>query len=147
MYLYMKIDRVDIGKGLMKIKRAELIRGLKVVGVSGVNNLKKSDLVNKMMDEMEKGKFKQYEADKTILVIREALGLSTHGNLKSRTAGIRKSKKDDAKSASQLANESLSLMKDAMRMEKRKPKLSKDFIKKIKKELELFENEINKITN
>ena len=92
----MKIDRVDIGKGLMKIKRAELIRGLKVVGVSGVNNLKKSDLVNKMMDEMEKGKFKQYEADKTILLIREALGLSTHGNLKSRTAGIRKSKKDEA---------------------------------------------------
>jgi len=143
----MKIDREKVAGDLKKSKKADLIKSLRAVGITGVSGLNKTKLINKTMDAMEDGKFDNYDADKVILEIREALGLSTHGNVKSRTQGLRKSKVDDAKSAKQLASESLALVKEALAMTNRKPKLRKQFINRMKKELDDFEIEIKEITS
>ena len=76
--------------------------------------------------------------------MREALGLSTHGNIKNRTQGIRKSKKDDAKSPKALADEALALVKEALAM-KGKPKLKKQLLARMMKEMDKFEEEIESI--
>lgn len=143
----MKIDREKVAGDLKKSKKADLIKSLRAVGITGVSGLNKTKLINKTMDAMEDGKFDNYDADKVILEIREALGLSTHGNVKSRTQGLRKSKVDDAKSAKQLASESLALVKEALAMTNRKPKLRKQFINRMKKELDDFEIEIKEMTS
>jgi hypothetical protein len=142
----MKIDREKVAGNLKKAKKADLIKSLRAVGITGVSGLNKTKLINKTMDAMEEGKFDNYDADKVILEIREALGLSTHGNVKNRTQGLRKSKVDDAKSAKQLASESLALVKEALAMTNRKPKLRKQFINRMKKELDDFEIEIKEMT-
>ena len=86
---------------------------------------------------------REYEAEKAIKVMREALGLSTHGNIKNRTQGIRKSKKDDAKSPKALADEALALVKEALAM-KGKPKLKKQLLARMMKEMDKFEEEMAK---
>jgi len=143
----MKINREKVAGDLKKAKKADLIKSLRAVGITGVSGLNKTKLINKTMDAMEEGKFDNYDADKVILEIREALGLSTHGNVKNRTQGLRKSKVDDAKSAKQLASESLALVKEALAMTNRKPKLRKQFINRMKKELDDFEIEIKEMTS
>jgi len=139
-------DREKAEKDLMKLPKKTLIDGLKVVKFKGISaKLNKKELVKRMLDGMEEGYFKHYEEEKTIKLIREALGLSTHGNIKDRTQGLRKSKIDDSKTPKQLASESLALVKQALAMTDRKPKLKKQFISRIRKELDDFEEELKNL--
>ena len=70
----------------------------------------------------------------------------SNGNLKSRTAGLRKSKVDDAKTAKQIATEAMASIREAMSI-KSKPKLKKQFLTRMKKEMETFEKELDAISS
>tara|TARA_R110000822_G_scaffold48224_3_gene127290 strand:- start:2403 stop:2702 length:300 start_codon:yes stop_codon:yes gene_type:complete len=74
------------------------------------------------------------------------MGLSTSGNLKSRTAGLRKSKAEDAKSAKQIAQEAMVSVRAALKV-KGKPKLKKQFLARMKKEMDDFEKELMAISS
>ena len=97
------------------------------------------------MEAGKKIRLAEYDAEAAILKVREALGLSTSGNLKSRTQGLRKSKIDDAKTPKQIASEAMVAMRQALRI-KDKPKLKKQFLAKMKKEMADFEKELDKIS-
>ncbi len=127
---------------LTKEKLKDILRVMKIKGVSTFN---KTKLVKKIMDEQDKGNMANYEANQTIAEIRKALGL-TNNPLASRTKGVRKTKVDDAKEAKAFADEALGLVRKAMKTIGRKPKLSKQFKQRILKEIEDFEDEIDKIT-
>ena len=124
---------------LMKLSREDLKRAAKILKLKGYGNKNKRELAISIMDAGEKVSFAEYDAEGAILNVREALGLSTSGNLKSRTAGLRKSKIDDAKSPKELAAEAMRAVAAALSATNRKPKLNKQFKMKIKKELDDFE--------
>jgi len=132
---------------LETLSRTDLKRAAKVLKIKGFGNKNKTELIADIMEAGKKVSDAQYDAEEAILQIREALGLSTSGNIKSRIKGIRKSKKDDEKSPKQLAKEALALMREATGSRLRtQPKLKKQFIMRMKKELEEFEKEIEEIT-
>jgi len=132
---------------LETLSRNDLKRAAKVLKIKGFGNKNKTELIVDIMEAGKKVSDAQYDAEEAILQIREALGLSTSGNIKSRIKGIRKSKKDDEKSPKQLAKEALALMREATGSRLRtQPKLKKQFIMRMKKELEEFEKEIEEIT-
>ncbi len=132
---------------LETLSRNDLKRAAKVLKIKGFGNKNKTELIADIMEAGKKVSDPQYDAEEAILQIREALGLSTSGNIKSRTKGLRKSKKDDEKSPKQLAREALALMREATGSRLRtQPKLKKQFIMRMKKELEEFEKEIEEIT-
>lgn len=127
------------------LKRTELQDVLKAIKYKGsIANKNKTQLIAIIMDEEDKGNMKQFEAHDAIMKMRQALGLSTHRNVKSRTQGLRKSKAEDAKSAKQQASEALALIKQAQNF---KPKLKKQFLERMKKEVNEMEKDIDKITS
>jgi len=130
---------------LMKLSREDLKRSAKILKLKGYGNKSKRELAISIMDAGEKVRLAEYNAEGVILTIREALGLSTSGNLKSRTAGLRKSKIDDAKSPKVLAQEALVAVRAAMAASNRSPKLSKQFKTRIANELEKFEKDLKKL--
>ena len=130
---------------LETLSREELKRAAKILKLKGYGNMNKTQLISVIMEAGKKIRLAEYDAEAAILKVREALGLSTSGNLKSRTAGLRKSKIEDAKSAKQIASEAMSAMREALKI-KGSPKLKKQFLAKMKKEMEDFEKELDKIS-
>ena len=127
---------------LKKTELQDVLRAIKYKG--NIANKNKTQLIAIIMDEEDKGNMKQFHAHDAILKMRQALGLSTHRNVKSRTQGLRKSKAEDAKSAKQQASEALALVKQAASF---KPKLKKQFLERLKNEMEKMEKDIDKITS
>jgi hypothetical protein len=132
---------------LMALSREDLKKAAKVLKLAGYGNKNKTQLVNMIMEASREVSKAQYEAEGAILKVREALGLSTHGKVKSRTQGIRKSFKDEAKSPKELASEALAAMRKAMAMAEGKPKLKRQFVARMKKEMDDFEKEVEEITS
>ena len=130
---------------LETLSREDLKRAAKILKLKGYGNKNKTELISAIMEAGKSIRKAEYDAEAAILKVREALGLSTSGNLKSRTAGLRKSKIEDAKSAKQIASEAMVAMRQALRI-KDKPKLKKQFLAKMKKEMLEFEKELEKIT-
>ena len=131
---------------LETLSREDLKRAAKILKLKGYGNKNKTELISAIMEAGKSIRKAEYDAESAILKVREALGLSTSGNLKSRTAGLRKSKIEDAKSAKQIASEAMASMRQALRI-KDKPKLKKQFLAKMKKEMADFEKELDKITS
>ena len=133
-------------ENMMKLSREELKRAAKVMRLKGYGNANKEGLVDLIMRQAEKISKAEYDAEGAILLIRETMGLSTSGNLKSRTAGLRKSKAEDAKSAKQIAQEAMVSVRAALKV-KGKPKLKKQFLARMKKEMDDFEKELMAISS
>ena len=131
---------------MMNLSREELKRAAKIMKLKGYGNANKEGLVDLIMRQAAIISRAEYDAESAILLIREAMGLSTSGNLKSRTAGIRQSKVENAKSAKQLANEAMVSVRAALKV-KGKPKLKKQFLARMKKEMDEFEKELMTITS
>ena len=130
---------------LEALSRNDLLRAAKILKLKGFSNKNKKELTALIMDAGKNIRKAEYDAEAAILKVREALGLSTSGNLKSRTAGLRKSKVDDAKSPKQIAAEAMASIREAMRI-KEKPKLKKQFLARMKAEMEAFEKELDAIS-
>jgi len=124
---------------LETLSREDLKRAAKILKLKGFGNKNKTELISAIMEAGKKISSAEYNAEAAILKVREAMGLSTSGNLKSRTAGLRKSKIDDKKSPKELAAEAMRAVAAALSATNRKPKLNKQFKMKIKKELDDFE--------
>ena len=124
---------------LKKMTKKQLSDILRLVKVSGFSVKTKPQLVVMVMDADKAGKLKYIEEEKVIREIRTALGL-TNDPRASRTKGIRKSFKDDAKSPTQLADEALSMMRRIQ--EKGKPRMRKKFKADVDKMMSDFEKRI-----
>lgn len=131
---------------LETLSREDLKRAAKVLKLKGYGNKNKTELIALIMEAGKEVSKAQYDAESAILKVREALGLSTSGNIKSRTQGLRKSKKEDAKTPKQIASEAMSAMREALAI-KDKPKLKRQFVARMKKEMADFEKELDKITS
>ena len=131
---------------LETLSREDLKRAAKILKLKGFSNKNKKELTALIMEAGKDIRKAEYDAESAILKVREALGLSTSGNLKSRTAGLRKSKVDDAKTAKQIATEAMASIREAMSI-KSKPKLKKQFLTRMKKEMETFEKELDAISS
>ncbi len=131
---------------LETLSRDELKRAAKILKLKGYGNKNKTELIADIMEAGKSIRKSEYDAEAAILKVREALGLSTSGNIKSRTQGLRKSKKEDAKTPKQIASEAMTAMRQALAI-KDKPKLKRQFLAKMKKEMADFEKELNKITS
>lgn len=129
---------------LATLSREELKRGAKVLKLKGYTNKNKTQLVDMIASELPKVRKAQYDAESAILTIREALKLSTSGNIKDRTKGIRKSKKEASKPAQQQAAEALREVRKAMSY---KPKTTRKFKSKMEKDMEKFERDVTNITS
>ena len=133
---------------LETLSRDELKRAAKVLKLKGYGNKNKTELISSIMEAGKEVSASEYDAESAILKVREALGLSTHGRIKSRTQGLRKSKKDDAKSPKRLASEAMAAMREATGSRLRtQPKLKKQFLAKMRKEMDDFEKEVEAITS
>ena len=130
---------------LETLSREDLKRAAKVLKIKGYGNKNKTELIALVMEAGKNIRKAEYDAESAILKVREALGLSTSGNLKSRTAGLRKSKVEDAKSPKQIAAEAMASIREAMKI-KDKPKLKKEFLTRMKKEMDAFEKELDAIS-
>tara|TARA_R110000803_G_scaffold180443_2_gene242869 strand:- start:1202 stop:1699 length:498 start_codon:yes stop_codon:yes gene_type:complete len=131
---------------LETLSREDLKRAAKILKLKGYGNKNKTELISAIMEAGKSIRKAEYDAEAAILKVREALGLSTSGNIKSRTAGLRKSKIDDAKTPKQIASEAMASMRQALRI-KDKPKLKKQFLTKMRKEMDEFEKELDRITS
>mgnify|MGYP003677624587 CR=1 FL=1 len=132
---------------LQTLSREQLKRAAKVLKLKGYSNKNKSELISMISENKNKVSEAVYDANETILKIREALKLSTSGNVKSATQGLRKSKKEADKPAKQQADEALKMVKDALSSIKKKPKLSKQFLTRLEAEMarhEQFIENVNK---
>tara|TARA_R110002020_G_scaffold100898_2_gene238236 strand:+ start:11264 stop:11698 length:435 start_codon:yes stop_codon:yes gene_type:complete len=130
---------------LQTLSREQLKRAAKVLKLKGYSNKNKSELISMISENKSKMSDAEYDANQTILRIREVLGLSTSGNVKSATQGIRKSKKEADKPAKQQADEALKMVKDALSSIKKKPKLSKQFLKRLDAEMKRHETFIDNV--
>ena len=119
---------------LMKLSREDLKRAAKIMKLKGFGNKNKSQLVDMIIDNKDKLSRGQLEANEAIIMVREALGLSTSGNIKKETKGLRNTPKSgrNEKSAQRLANEAIADIRKAMRKSKGKLDLDKDVIAKLK---------------
>ena len=131
---------------LETLSREQLKRAAKVLKLKGYSNKNKVELIAAIMEAGKKIRLAEYDAESAILKVREALGLSTSGNIKSRTQGLRKSKKEDAKTPKQIASEALTAMREALAI-KDSPKLKRQFLARMRKEMNDFEKDIDKITS
>ena len=139
-------NRIAQAKALKeKFTRDDLLTILQVAKVGGYANANKTKMINKIIKMNEEGELKYIEAKRAVYEMRQALGLSTNTKVKSDTQGLRKSKKDDKKSAKDLADEALGMVKKALAL-KGKPKLKKQFLQRIQKEMDDFEDEIKEVT-
>ena len=130
---------------LETLSRDELKRAAKILKVPKFGNKNKTELISAIMEGGKKQLFRgEYDAEDAILKVREALGLTTDPRA-GRTKGIRKSFKDEAKSPKELATEAMAAMRKAMAQTHGKPKLKKQFIARMKKEMDEFEADIEKI--
>ncbi len=77
---------------LETLSREDLKRAAKILKLKGYGNMNKTQLISVIMEAGKSIRKAEYDAESAILKVREALGLSTSGNLKSRTAGLRKLK-------------------------------------------------------
>ena len=139
------MDAEARAKKLETLSRNDLLRAAKILKLKGFSNKNKKELISLIMDAGKNIRKAEFDAEAAILKVREALGLSTSGNLKSRTAGLRKSKVDDAKTPKQIAAEAMASIRQAMKI-KDKPKLKKQFLTRMKKEMEAFEKELDAIS-
>ena len=130
---------------LETLSREDLKRAAKVLKLKGFGNKNKTELISAIMEAGKNIRKAEYDAESAILKVREALGLSTSGNLKSRTAGLRKSKIEDNKTPKQIAKEAMASIRQAMKI-KDKPKLKKQFLTRMKAEMEAFEKELETIS-
>ena len=89
---------------LETLSREDLKRAAKVLKLKGFGNKNKTELISAIMEAGKNIRKAEYDAESAILKVREALGLSTSGNLKSRTAGLRKSNISKAASGSGTEN-------------------------------------------
>lgn len=119
---------------LMKLSREDLKRAAKIMKLKGFGNKNKSQLVDMIIDNKDKLSRGELEANEAIIMVREALGLSTSGNIKKETKGLRNTPKSgrNEKSAQRLANEAIADIRKAMRKSKGKLDLDKDVIAKLK---------------
>tara|TARA_Y100000004_G_scaffold150852_1_gene173301 strand:- start:261 stop:758 length:498 start_codon:yes stop_codon:yes gene_type:complete len=131
---------------LETLSREDLKRAAKILKLKGYGNKNKTQLISAIVEASTRLSKAEYDAEGAILKVREALGLSTSGNIKSRTQGLRKSKKEDAKTPKQIASEAMEAMRKALAI-KDKPKLKRQFLARMKKEMEDFEKEIDAITS
>ncbi len=131
---------------LQTLSREQLKRGAKVLKLKGYTNKNKTELIAMIQEAIPEIKKSQYEAESAILTIREALGLSTSGNLKNRTAGLPRDKKRGKQSPKQIATEAMEAVREALAI-KDKPKLRNQFIERMKKEMEDFEKELDAISS
>jgi hypothetical protein len=120
-------------EALMKLSRAEMLRAGKVLKIKNMGNKNKTQMVTMIMEAIPKMSQSEYDANSTILMIRELLGLST------RTQKIRKS----SKPAKQQADEAMADMKKAMKPRRRTKKQKES----INTDMEKFEEEITNITS
>ena len=104
---------------LETLSRDQLKRAAKILKLKGYGNKNKTELISAIMEARKEFTKSQYDAEAAILAVREALGLSTHGKVKSRTQGIRRSAKDEAKSPKELASEAMDAMRKALAMTER----------------------------
>ncbi len=132
---------------LETLSRDQLKRAAKILKLKGYGNKNKTELISAIMEARKEFTKSQYDAEAAILAVREALGLSTHGKVKSRTQGIRRSAKDEAKSPKELASEAMDAMRKALAMTERTPKLKKQFLARMRKEMDEFEKDVEKITS
>tara|TARA_R110002072_G_scaffold295475_1_gene466464 strand:- start:132 stop:656 length:525 start_codon:yes stop_codon:yes gene_type:complete len=140
-------DKERISKHLHEtMSRPELLKVLQIGGETGFGNKNKTQMINRIIKMNEDGNLKYIEAKAVVREIRQALGLSVSGNIKSATQGIRKNKKDESKSAKELASDAMKAVRDALAAAERKPKLSKQIKTRIAKEINDFENDLAKIT-
>ena len=130
---------------LETLSRNDLLRAAKILKIKGFSNKNKTQLIALVMDAGKDIRKAEFDAEAAILKVREALGLSTSGNLKSRTAGLRKSKIEDNKTPKQIAKEAMASIRQAMKI-KDKPKLKKQFLTRMKAEMEAFEKELETIS-
>ena len=121
---------------LQDLTREQLKRAAKVLKLKGFSNKNKNQLIAMVLKNRNKLSDAEYRANEAILVVRESLGLSTSGNLKNPTKGIRISKKEAAKPAKQQADEALKMVKAALKASSEMPKLRQQLIRRIKKEYE-----------
>lgn len=129
---------------LAKLSREELKKAAKVMKLKGFGNKNKKDLVEMLAAEIPKMRSAQYNAESAILAVRKALKMSTSGNIKDRTKGIRKSKKEAAKPASQQAAEA---MRDVQKAMSYKPRMKRSFKTKVEKDMEKFNRDVTNITS
>ena len=120
-------------EALMKLSRAELLRAGKVLKLKNIGNKNKEQISYMIMEAIPKMSQAEYEANSTILMIREILGLST------RTQKIRKSNKP----AGQQAKEAMADIQKATKPRRRTKKQKKS----INEDMEEFEKEIKNISN
>jgi uncharacterized protein YdaL len=130
---------------LQTLSREQLKRAAKVLKLKGYSNKNKSELISMISENKSKVSEAVYNANEAILKIREALKLSTSGNVKSATQGLRKSKKEADKPAKQQADEALKMVKDALSTIKKKPKLSKQFLTRLEAEMKRHETFIENV--
>ena len=129
---------------LQALSRLDLKRAAKILKLKGYGNKNKTELIALIMEAEKQISKHQYDAEDAILKVREALGLSISGNIKSRTQGLRKNYKDSTKTAKELAADAMKSMREAMAV-RDKPKLKKQFIERMRKEMDAFEKEIEEI--
>tara|TARA_R110002124_G_scaffold65230_2_gene178577 strand:- start:162 stop:692 length:531 start_codon:yes stop_codon:yes gene_type:complete len=142
---------------LQTLSREELKRGAKVLKLKGYTNKNKSELIAMIIEAVPQIKSSEYEAESAILTIREALGLSTSGNLKNRTAGLPRDTKRGKQSPKQIATEAMASVREAMDAGrqamkrnnefKEAPKLRNQFVMRMKKEMADFEKELDAISS
>ncbi len=122
-------------EALMKMSREDLKRGAKILKLKGFGNKNKTQLVDMIMENKGKLSEGQFMAEDAILKIREALSLSTSGNIKKATKGLRNTPKSgrNQKSAQRLAEEALMDVRKATRKSKGKLELDKDVVARLKK--------------
>ncbi len=124
-------------EALMKMSREDLKRGAKILKLKGYANKNKSAIIDMILQNKGKLSEGQFMAEDAILKIREAMGLSTSGNIKKKTKGLRNTPKSgkNQKSAQRLAEEALTDVRKAMRKSKGKLELDKDVVDRLKKEM------------
>ena len=110
---------------MMKLSREELKRAAKVMRLKGYGNANKEGLVDLIMRQAAIISKAEYDAE---------------------GAGLRKSKAEDAKSAKQIAQEAMVSVRAALKV-KGKPKLKKQFLARMKKEMDDFEKELMAISS
>jgi len=129
---------------LRRMSNNQLKSILRLARIPKHSNKNKNELVNIVMSADEKDGLKYLEEEKVIIEIRNVLGLTNNPKAK-RTKGVRKSFKDDEKTAKQLADEVIVLMKRLK--EKKTPKLKRQFKTRVSNMMRDFDEEIKNITS
>jgi len=127
------------------LTRKQLIESLRTINYEGkgLGTKTKDQLIAIVETQEKKGAFKNYEANEAVRMVRKALGLSTHGNVKSRTQGLKPNKSDAGKSGKELAEEALLSVRKAMNF-KTDNRVKKMLLQTLKNDLDQFEDEMKR---